>query len=476
MSRSLKVELLKDLESSKKSFLGIDHLSEETSKDFKFIHLMLELHSLENTTECSLKSEFSLLCDYLVPHIFRNYFPLSFTEVSISNSIVMHKPVKFESNIIEILDSDDEAVRVQKEVNIEIHIEDSEDDEVIIVSPPKVNSMESSHWTCQICTFINKSTLQSPSTLFKSTKRTCEMCGSPTSSSNNNNTSSNFVTLNNNDSNALSKNLKSPTNLKTNSPLKTKKIEQCKLNNSLWKCFSFQNTVQLSIDELFVPWKALLLSFYDSQSISEINLKEEESEIIENEDGVKLSSILDDSNNILTHCGEILLGDKFKGITNLCHDLQSFVVSGKRFGDPKRKGKNRFCGNLFFLFSFSFIVKYFHVYFFLGIDDKILIVEDFVMQKCYQVDHDDDQEPMLQDLKNGSGSNVMKSFSCISYSEAVDGGGWEGWHCEGGILRALVGLSMWEIFFLPFPEVFLTPYQDGPIDFPYPSYYEIRYN
>ncbi len=175
-------------------------------------------------------------------------------------------------------------------------------------------------------------------------------------------------------------------------------------------------------------------------------------------------------------------------------------------------------------------------------DDELITVEEFVMQKCLIIDvdeaHDDDldednEEDHLDDIhemsntdddddmetfslkRKGSTSTprsqtkkktkLSRSFSKISdtksspivlklqphlhnfhrlnYHQAIFGGGWDGWHCEGSVVRYLFGLLMWEVFFMPVYNeltganihVFLTPYQDSPIDFPYPSFFHNRY-
>jgi hypothetical protein len=42
-----------------------------------------------------------------------------------------------------------------------------------------------------------------------------------------------------------------------------------------------------------------------------------------------------------------------------------------------------------------------------------------------------------------------------------ENGGWRGLHCEGGPIVTLFGLLMWDVLFMPVPDVFLTPFQDG---------------
>lgn len=114
------------------------------------------------------------------------------------------------------------------------------------------------------------------------------------------------------------------------------------------------------------------------------------------------------------------------------------------------------------------------------------------MQKCRVVDVDEENDT-LDDKEGGSEDDEeneteeitvqaqklrhLHAFDRMNYHDAVDGGGWEGWHCEGSLVRYLFGLLMWEVFFMPITTsstVFLTPYQDGPIDFPYPSFFHNR--
>ena len=50
----------------------------------------------------------------------------------------------------------------------------------------------------------------------------------------------------------------------------------------------------------------------------------------------------------------------------------------------------------------------------------------------------------------------------------------QGWHCEGSVLRSLFGLLMWDQIFFDCPDVFLTPYQDAPLDLCFPSFIRSR--
>lgn len=53
-------------------------------------------------------------------------------------------------------------------------------------------------------------------------------------------------------------------------------------------------------------------------------------------------------------------------------------------------------------------------------------------------------------------------------------GGWEGWHDEGGVLRSLFCLLMWDILFSPQADAFVSAYQDAPLDLYHPSFYTTR--
>lgn len=92
---------------------------------------------------------------------------------------------------------------------------------------------------------------------------------------------------------------------------------------------------------------------------------------------------------------------------------------------------------------------------FYDIDDDLVTVEDFVLKKCHTYDTDD--------------------LEYAAFIEAIDGGGWQGWHCEGSYLRSLYGLLLWDvIFYDQIPNTFLTSHQDHPIDLLYPAFYKSR--
>ena len=55
-------------------------------------------------------------------------------------------------------------------------------------------------------------------------------------------------------------------------------------------------------------------------------------------------------------------------------------------------------------------------------------------------------------------------------------GGWFGLHCEGACFRSLFGLLFWDVnFSSSVPDVFLTPFQDAPLDLnTFPDFYVNR--
>jgi hypothetical protein len=75
-------------------------------------------------------------------------------------------------------------------------------------------------------------------------------------------------------------------------------------------------------------------------------------------------------------------------------------------------------------------------------------VEQYVLQKCFDPEAEDSDDFVNQ----------------------INGGGWQGWHCEGGPIRSLYALLMWDIIFSGMEDVFQTAYQDAPLDFLYPSF------
>ena len=89
-----------------------------------------------------------------------------------------------------------------------------------------------------------------------------------------------------------------------------------------------------------------------------------------------------------------------------------------------------------------------------------------------------------------------KTLRQVGYITAIDGGGWQGWHCEGAIFHSLFGLLMWDILFTcpccPRSDtdtqcsgscsncsssscaVFVTPFQDAPLDLGHRAFFRTR--
>jgi hypothetical protein len=132
---------------------------------------------------------------------------------------------------------------------------------------------------------------------------------------------------------------------------------------------------------------------------------------------------------------------------------KEFTILGRRAGNNKT-GKSKFYGTTVLD---SVAVCTLDELWYLDIDDELVHVEDFVLNKCFSPDDDD-----------------------VEFSEfvaAIDGGGWQGWHCEGSYFRSLFGLLFWDVFFYDqVPNTFLTPYQDRPLDLGYSSYFQERYD
>ncbi|KAK6519513.1 hypothetical protein TWF281_003340 [Arthrobotrys megalospora] len=52
--------------------------------------------------------------------------------------------------------------------------------------------------------------------------------------------------------------------------------------------------------------------------------------------------------------------------------------------------------------------------------------------------------------------------------------GWKGFHCEGGIIKTIFAYLMYEILFLPLPNIFQTEFQTCPLDLHTDSFYVCR--
>jgi hypothetical protein len=67
---------------------------------------------------------------------------------------------------------------------------------------------------------------------------------------------------------------------------------------------------------------------------------------------------------------------------------------------------------------------------------------------------------------NMHATTSVEGLSLAHYHETD---GWRGLHCEGAPLQMLFSLLMWDLLFMPLPDIFATPYQDGPLDLDAPS-------
>ena len=92
----------------------------------------------------------------------------------------------------------------------------------------------------------------------------------------------------------------------------------------------------------------------------------------------------------------------------------------------------------------------------LDADDEIVGVEEYVLKKCYQPEADDNE-------------------TCPNFPIALQGGGgWIGWHCEGSPVITLFGILFWKVIFANIPNVFLSPYQDAPLDLKFLDFFHNR--
>eukprot|EP01031_Cornospumella_fuschlensis_P030572 gene30572-36945_t len=208
--------------------------------------------------------------------------------------------------------------------------------------------------------------------------------------------------------------------------------------------------------------------------------------MVEEEDNSDKKEGLD----LMNRCKEIAISMNMTNPVHAPEIVRCFIVASKRFGaggggsnsntnSKPRVGKSRFVG---------------------AREGELLSVEKLVMEKCRYIDEDEhSMDGDWEDVEGEAGGitrevtsrhstkGVRKgkktdasedsidagySFVTIPYRHAIQEGGWVGWHCEGGILRTLCGLLMWDVFFAPQSSpVFLSPFQDGPLDYPYPSFY-----
>eukprot|EP00798_Chlamydomonas_sp_ICE-L_P020854 gene20854-27687_t len=75
---------------------------------------------------------------------------------------------------------------------------------------------------------------------------------------------------------------------------------------------------------------------------------------------------------------------------------------------------------------------------------------------------------------NEVGEQVGVEMLALEHYSSKEGGGWSGTHCEGIIWSTLFGLLMWDVIFLPIPEVFRSPFQTAPLDLGTDAFYPCR--
>ena len=133
---------------------------------------------------------------------------------------------------------------------------------------------------------------------------------------------------------------------------------------------------------------------------------------------------------------------------------------------------------------------------------ELVSVEGYVLQKCYQITEDDlnnitragkiddveqpaikidDDVEIVEESREGAPkatkkvTKAVKDIDLTAYLTVIDGGGWQGWHVEGSPVKTLFGLLFWDILFdTSRPGLFITAYQDGPLDLGYASFTQLR--
>lgn len=76
------------------------------------------------------------------------------------------------------------------------------------------------------------------------------------------------------------------------------------------------------------------------------------------------------------------------------------------------------------------------------------------------------KKSVFVDAKDGNTCSVEQL--ALEHYASEEEGSWWGVHCEGGMVRALFGILMWDIIFLSVPGVFQSPFQDAPLDLDHP--------
>lgn len=75
---------------------------------------------------------------------------------------------------------------------------------------------------------------------------------------------------------------------------------------------------------------------------------------------------------------------------------------------------------------------------------------------------------------DGNAPRVSVEEMCLSWYRAARGGGWKGFHSEGGILRTLFAYLFFDVLFVYVPNVFQTAFQTCPLDLHSDAFYPVR--
>lgn len=210
--------------------------------------------------------------------------------------------------------------------------------------------------------------------------------------------------------------------------------------------------IDLTIDESLGLWSCEICTFLNNQTLSKCEICESNRSLISNDVLVNIN--LKDSDSSSTKRRKVRHVESTSNINDndnedndneedsnidgidMSSPLREFTLFSRRFGEVKLR-KNRFVND----------------------QDELVSVERFIMDKCYHVDSEDIEEsPEFQSI--------------------IDEGMYQGWHCEGSPLRCLFGLLMWDIIYSSntssSSNVFISPYQEYPLDLYFPCFYDNR--
>jgi len=161
-------------------------------------------------------------------------------------------------------------------------------------------------------------------------------------------------------------------------------------------------------------------------------------------------------------------------------------ISGRRLGSG-RPGKSRFISDT----------------------DEMVSVEKLVMGAMFRGELMELEDDASKEIEAGNEGNPALMLELEKYQQLWSTGGWRGWHCEGSPLRTLFALLMWDVLFMSVSgcakemdetpsevdesvgavgaesmldrrglgghyPVFITPYQDAPLDLSKPRMFYIH--